>query len=164
LAVARRFARDEAEARAAVQVAFIAAFNSIDALDHPRLVDAWLRRTIIEASVAKLRNRGTPELAIDDLLPRFLEDGHHIVRPPEWQAPANVLVERPGVRELVMECIDRLPETYRTVLLLRDIEGLDTTETGRLLEIGDDTVKSRLHRARLALTGLLEARFGRGES
>jgi RNA polymerase sigma-70 factor, ECF subfamily len=74
------------------------------------------------------------------------------------------VLERPGVREFVRGCVDRLPETYRTVLLLRDVEGLDTAETGRLLEIDDDAVKSRLHRARLALSGLLDARFGRGES
>ena len=51
--------------------------------------------------------------------------------------------------------IDQLPESYRTVLLLRDIEELDTQETARLLELSPNAVKIRLHRARQALRGLL---------
>ena len=55
--------------------------------------------------------------------------------------------------------IDRLPEIYRNVLLLRDIEGLDTEETARLLDVKADTVKVRLHRARQALRALLAPHF-----
>jgi RNA polymerase sigma-70 factor (ECF subfamily) len=59
----------------------------------------------------------------------------------------------------VREAIDRLPETYRNVLVLRDIEGLDTEETARLLDVKVDTVKVRLHRARQALRALLAPQF-----
>ncbi|HEU5250199.1 MAG TPA: sigma factor-like helix-turn-helix DNA-binding protein, partial [Thermoanaerobaculia bacterium] len=55
--------------------------------------------------------------------------------------------------------IDRLPETYRSVLLLRDIEELTTEEAARLLGVTENAVKIRLHRARQALRGLLEPRF-----
>ena len=56
-------------------------------------------------------------------------------------------------------CIDRLPDSYRTVLLLRDIEDLDTAETASVLAIAEGAVKVRLHRARQALRALLEPRF-----
>jgi len=67
-----------------------------------------------------------------------------------------VLLQRQETRALVRRCIDYLPESYRTVLLLRDIEELDTEETADLLGLTPNAVKIRLHRARQALRTLLE--------
>ncbi len=64
------------------------------------------------------------------------------------------------MRELVREGIGQLPETYRLVMLLRDIEGLDTKETAQLLGVSANAVKIRLHRARQALRELLDPHFG----
>ena len=66
-------------------------------------------------------------------------------------------------RALVSECIGKLPDTYRTVLLLRDIEGLDTDETAGLLGTSSGVVKTRLHRAHQALRTLLDPHFRRGD-
>ena len=66
-------------------------------------------------------------------------------------------------RALVSECIGKLPDTYRTVLLLRDIEGLDTDETAGLLGTSSGVVKTRLHRARQALRTLLDPYFREGD-
>ena len=66
-------------------------------------------------------------------------------------------------RALVSECIGKLPDTYRTVLLLRDIEGLDTDETAGLLGTSSGVVKTRLHRARQALRTLLDPYFRDGD-
>ena len=66
------------------------------------------------------------------------------------------------MREIVRRCIDQLPEIYRTVLLLRDIEGLDTEEAAQLLETSPGVVKTRLHRARQALRSLLDPHFREG--
>jgi RNA polymerase sigma-70 factor (ECF subfamily) len=65
---------------------------------------------------------------------------------------------------LVQGCIRRLPESYRTVLLLRDIEGIDTEETARLLGTSPGVVKTRLHRARQALRTLLDPHFRGGDA
>jgi RNA polymerase sigma-70 factor (ECF subfamily) len=62
----------------------------------------------------------------------------------------------------VREAIDKLPEIYRTVLLLRDIDGWETEETARLLDVTAGVVKTRLHRARQALRTLLDSRFRGG--
>jgi RNA polymerase sigma-70 factor (ECF subfamily) len=62
----------------------------------------------------------------------------------------------------VQQAINQLPDTYRTILLLRDIEDCDTEEVARLLEVTCGVVKTRLHRARQALRTLLDGQFQRG--
>jgi RNA polymerase sigma-70 factor (ECF subfamily) len=72
-------------------------------------------------------------------------------------------LEQHETRERVHGCIDRLPEAYRQVVLLRDIEELDTDQTARLLGTSAGVVKTRLHRARQALRALLEPLFSRSD-
>ncbi len=163
LAVARRFLRNDHDAQDAVQEAFLAAFKSIAGFEGGSRVGTWLHRIVVNACLMKLRSqRGRAEEPIEDLLPKFLEDGHHVRHPERWGAAAHVLLEREEVRAHVRECIERLPDSHRVVLLLRDIEELDTAETARLLEISEGAVKVRLHRARQALRELLAPRLGRG--
>ena len=108
----------------------------------------------------KLRTRRRkPEASIEDLLPRFHEDGHRVVPEADWREVGHLQLERWETWELVRGCIDRLPESYRTVLVLRDMEELDTEATAKLLELSEDAVKSRLHRARQALRTLLVPYF-----
>ena len=73
------------------------------------------------------------------------------------------VVERQESCELVRRCISQLPETYRIVLLFRDIEGLATEETAKILDTSTAVVKTRLHRARQALRSLLDPHFRRGD-
>jgi RNA polymerase sigma-70 factor (ECF subfamily) len=68
-------------------------------------------------------------------------------------------MERRELSRQVRECIDRLPESYRVVLMLRDIEERDTREAARLLGTTENGVKVRLHRARQALRTLLDQRL-----
>ena len=163
LAVARRFLGDEADARDAVQNAFVAAFRALDRFAAESRLSTWLHRIVVNASLMQLRaRRRRPEESIESLLPRFLEDGHRVRPAPPWTESAESALLRQEVRELVREGIDRLPETYRLVLLLRDIEGLDTQETAKLLGVSANAVKIRLHRARQALRELLDPHFGGG--
>jgi RNA polymerase sigma-70 factor (ECF subfamily) len=69
------------------------------------------------------------------------------------------VIERAENKALVRRLIDQLPDAYRTVLMLRDIEGMDTEETAKLLETTPNAVKVRLHRARQALRTLLAPHF-----
>jgi RNA polymerase sigma-70 factor (ECF subfamily) len=109
----------------------------------------------------KLRTRRRkPEESIDDLLPRFAENGHLDVPATGWEG-ADTLIERGETRLLVRESIDRLPDAYRTVLLLRDIEEFDTEQTAEALGLSKAAVKTRLHRARQALRQLLDPHFSR---
>jgi RNA polymerase sigma-70 factor (ECF subfamily) len=160
LAVARRFLPNEDDARDALQEAFLSAFRAIGSFQEGARVSTWLHRIVMNAALMKLRSRRRkPEESIDNLLPTFLEDGHRENAGPVWKETAESVLQQRETRTLVRECIDRLPESYRTVLLLRDIEELDTEEAAQLLGISPNAVKIRLHRARQALRTLLDPYF-----
>jgi len=162
LAAARRILRDEADARDAVQDAFASAFRALGSFERQATLSTWLHRIAVNAALARLRaQRRRPEVAIDELLPTFQEDGHHATPPAPW-ASAEALVAQRETREFVRTAIERLPQSYAEVLLLRDIEELDTATVAELLGITENLVKVRLHRARQALRALLEPRFREG--
>ncbi|HET7220907.1 MAG TPA: sigma-70 family RNA polymerase sigma factor [Vicinamibacterales bacterium] len=159
LSVARRILRNDEDARDAVQEGFMSAFRALPDFNGQSRLSTWLHRIVVNAALMKIRTRTRrPEESIDDLLPRFLDDGHHAEPTSDWVS-ATELIEQRETRERVRAAIDRLPESYRTVLILRDIEELDTSETAGALGLTPNTVKIRLHRARQALAKLLEPTF-----
>ncbi len=160
LAVARRFTRNEEDARDVVQSAYLSAFRALKDFEGACQLATWLHRIVVNTALMRLRSRRRkPEESIEPLLPVFQEDGHHVEQFSEWNAPADRLLERQQTRTAVRACIDRLPDRYRTVLVLRDIEELSTQEVATLLELTPTAVKVRLHRARQALSTLLRAEF-----
>jgi RNA polymerase sigma-70 factor (ECF subfamily) len=157
LRVARRIVRSEEDARDAVQDAFVSVFKSIGGFTANAQLSSWLRRILINACLMKLRTRRRhPEEDIEQYLPRFLEDGHQIQSSVPWSESAETMLQRAELRALVRACIDRLPDTYRVVLLLRDIEELSTEEAADVLGVTPNAVKIRLHRGRQALRTLLD--------
>jgi RNA polymerase sigma-70 factor (ECF subfamily) len=157
LAVAKRILRSEDDAHDALQDAFLAAFRHLPEFAGDARLSTWLHRIAINAALMRLRSRKRRrEDSIEPLLPAFEADGHFSAPGPAWRADATGALESRETATLVRACIDRLPESHRTVLLLRDIEGLDTAETAAALGLGLDAVKMRLHRARQALRTLLE--------
>jgi RNA polymerase sigma-70 factor (ECF subfamily) len=160
LAVTRRILGNDEDARDAVQDALLSAFRSLERFEGGSLLSTWLHRIAVNAALMKLRTRRRkPEESIEHLLPVYKDDGHHQESFSSWTEPVDVAMARAENRALVRRCIEELPETYRTVLLLRDIEELDTEETSRLLGISGNAVKIRLHRARQALRTLLAPQF-----
>jgi RNA polymerase sigma-70 factor (ECF subfamily) len=159
LATARRMLRNESDAHDAVQDAFLSVFRSIGNFAGEAALSTWLHRIVINAALMQMRSRRRRcEEPIEPLLPRFDEGGNWA----EQACPNIALDDLHESRErlaLVRECMNRLPERYRTVLLLRDIEDLDTKETAQLLNATQTAVKLRLHRARQALKTLLEHEF-----
>jgi RNA polymerase sigma-70 factor (ECF subfamily) len=156
-AAAKRVLRSDDEARDAVQDALLSAFRGLASFNGDARLSTWLHRIVINAALMRVRRRKhRAEQPIDGLLPRFDDDG-------SWGATLhpNVvssleLLERRESRALVRRCIDQLPDTYRTVLLMRDIEDLDTDEVSEVLGVTPNAVKIRLHRARQALRSLIE--------
>jgi len=160
LAVARRFVRNDEDARDIVQSSYLSAFRSVGQFEGQCLIGTWLHRIVVNTALMKLRSRRRkPEAAIDDLLPTFHEDGHHVEQFSDWCAPADELMQRAETRAIVRGCIDQLPDNYREVLLLRDIEEMSTEESARALAMTPTAVKVRLHRARQALSTLLRKEF-----
>ena len=162
LAVARRILGSSEDARDAVQETFLSAFQSLDWFREEANLATWLSRIAVNHCLMRLRTRRRkPEESIEPLLPSFLPDGHQTRESAPWEVSFATDVERREVFGLVRRAIDRLPSSYRTVLLLRDIEELSTGEVARLLGVNANTVKVRLHRARQALRTLLEPHFVR---
>jgi RNA polymerase sigma-70 factor (ECF subfamily) len=161
LAVARRFVRNDEDAQDIVQSAYLNAFRAVSRFEGNCLIATWLHRIVVNTALMTLRSRRRkPEASIEDLLPAFQEDGHHVEQFSDWNAPADELIHRAQTRAMVRTCIERLPDNYREVLMLRDIEELSTDEAARMLAITPTAVKVRLHRARQALSTLLRREFG----
>jgi RNA polymerase sigma-70 factor (ECF subfamily) len=164
LLVARRILSHEEDAHDAVQNAFLSAFKGISQFAGQAQLGTWLHRIVVNAALGRLRSRQRhPEKSIEALLPHFGEGEHQIDPPVSWKATPDATVQNKETRELVQRCIGELPETYRIVLLLRDIEGLETEETAKILDTSTAVVKTRLHRARQALRSLLDPHFRRGD-
>jgi RNA polymerase sigma-70 factor (ECF subfamily) len=164
LIIARRIVGNEEDARDAVQDAFLSAFKGIGRFEGLSRLGTWLHRIVVNAALSRLRSRQRhPERSIEDLLPHFGEGEHQIDPPAPWKATPETGLQVQELRALVRSCINQLPETYRIVLLLRDIEGLDTEATAQALETSAGIVKTRLHRARQALRALLDPHFRRGD-
>lgn len=163
LAVARRFLRCEHDAADAVQEAFLSAFRSIRDFAGGSKISTWLHRIVVNACLMKLRSaRSRNATSIESLLPTFDETGHNARHVAAWsESPADQL-HASEMRIKVRDCIDRLPDAYRVVLLLRDIEQIDTQEAAQRLGISTAALKVRLHRARQALRTLLEPYFVAG--
>jgi len=160
LAVIRRFWPQEPDARDALQDAFLSAFRALGQFDGRAKLGTWLHRIAVNAALMKLRTRQRrPEASIETLLPHFRDDEHQVDPPAPWAERGDEVLQKQETRDLVRGCIDQLPEIYRTVLLLRDIEEMDTEDTARLLGTSTAVVKTRLHRARQALRTLLDPHF-----
>jgi len=133
----------------------------LDTFEGNSRLSTWLHRIVVNQCLMKLRSnrrKGTERLQT-----RFDESGH------TWQSAARCTqsplenAEETEARSIIRSSINKLPEPYRTVLMLRDIEGFDTEGTARLMHCSEVCVKTRLHRARSALRMLLEPIFGVGD-
>ena len=161
LAVCERLLFNREDARDAVQDAFVSAFRNLGSFDGRSQSATWLHRIAINAALMKLRSkRRHPEQSIDDLLPTFLADGHQQRPGSRWTTSVGDVAERNEIQQLIRTKIESLPESYRNVLILRDIEELDTETVAVMLEVSPGAVTVRLHRARQALRTLLEPIFG----
>ena len=144
--------REDAEEVA--QDTLLKVFESFDQLKEPERVKAWVFRIAKNYCLMKRRKSvfaPNRELSLDELLPSFNGDAERSIQ----VADAGELPERQVLRSELNRQLERamrdLPDTYRPVVLLRDVEGLSTTETAEVLELSEDVVKQRLHRGRLAL-------------
>ena len=161
LVVSKRLLSNHEDALEAVQDGFLSAFRSLDSFDGRSQFSTWLHRIVVNASLMKLRSkRRRPEQSIDDLLPTFLADGHQAAPAARWRRSGYENAEQKELQTLVRSKIESLPDSYRIVLVLRDIEELDTETVAQMLEITPGSVKVRLHRARQALRTLLDPVFG----
>ena len=155
--VVRGVIRDEAEAEDVVQEAYVHAFEKIASFRGASSLATWLTRIALNEAYGRLRRR------------HETVDIEQLEQTPAASAqviafPGHVLPDDPAdaaargqVRQLLEHAVDALPEAFRLVYVLRDVEGCTVEETATALDIREETVKTRLHRARRQLRAALQA-------
>ena len=157
LALAERLLRDRGLAEDVVQESFLSAFDGLDKFEGRSSIESWLHRITVNAALSKLRKlKRLAEQSIDEFLPEFDRFDCRIELPWSHLATVEEVMESEELRQHVYDKIGELPDTYRVILQLRDIEEYATSEVAELLDITESNVKVRLHRARAALKKLLE--------
>ncbi len=150
--------REDAEEVA--QETLLRIFENFDQLREPERVRAWVFRIAKNACLMKRRKSvfaPKEELSLDELMTVGHQDGDHVrIEIADWSALPEDQLLRSELRKVLERAIGELPDIYRAVMLLRDVEELSTEETAQVLDITTDTVKTRLHRARLAVRQKLD--------
>ena len=160
LSAAQRILKDRSAAEDSVQSAFVRVFQKLGGFRGESNLRTWMRRIVINEALGMLRKQERlRETSIDDLLPSFDVYGCRIEDSWQTRDTPESLVMSLQISNRVVSAIDELPDAFRVVLLLRDIEGYSTAETAAALDLEESNVKVRLHRARAALKKLLEPVF-----
>ena len=135
-------------------------FRHLDDLREPQRVRPWVFRIARNACLTKRRHSvfaPARELSLDEFVTVVHGDGQHRhIEIADWSSLPDDTLLRSELKEHLDGAIASLPDDYKSVVLLRDVEALSTDETAQILAISADTVKTRLHRARLALRHKLD--------
>ena len=164
--VAMHFVRDQDDAQEIVQTVFLSAWRSLPTFQGRAQISSWLYRVAINASLMFLRARPRrAEIALDSIAPDALSEAiehSHRVAYNRWPSDPDAHVRSGELRRQIQRAIDNLPDALRTVFFVRQVEGLSVEETARSLGLTGPAVKTRLHRARIALRAELKAQQGLG--
>jgi RNA polymerase sigma-70 factor, ECF subfamily len=155
LAVAHRFLNSEHDAADAVQDAFVSAFTSLDRFQEKSQLSTWLHRIVVNCCLMKLRaskRRQTTPLEVLAEMPECAKYEESMAKAVHGLSH----LEREENRQLVHRAINRLSADHREIIILRDIQELDTNTTARLLGVSRSAAKTRLHRARQTLRVQIE--------
>ena len=151
---ARAIVRDEQEAEDVMQQTYVNAFQHLAQFAGAARFSTWLTRIAINESLARVRRRGRYETFDDERSNVEPFMSRNVPEDPERQA------FRGELRSLLEWAIDTLPDGMREVFVLRDVEGMSTSEVAESLDVSDDVVKTRLSRGRAALRRVLMERTG----
>jgi RNA polymerase sigma-70 factor (ECF subfamily) len=165
--LAMRFVRNETDAQEILQDAFLSAWRNLPAFEGRSQFGSWMYRVTVNAALMLLRSRNRhPEVTVDDIEPTALNEavaqsGQMMGANPDWSQRPDDQLQSEELRRHIQGSVDALPDGLRTVFLLRDVEELSTEDTADLLGLSVPAVKTRLHRARLALREAIGRYFAR---
>jgi RNA polymerase sigma-70 factor, ECF subfamily len=155
--LAMRFVRNETDAQEILQDAFLSAWRNLPSFEGRAQFGSWMYRVTVNAALMLLRSRNRhPEVTVDDVEPTVLNDavaesGQTVRANADWSQRPDDQLQSAEMRAHIQTSVDSLPDGLRTVFLLRDVEELSTEDTAEMLGLSVPAVKTRLHRARLAL-------------
>ncbi len=154
--VTRAILGDDGEAEDVMQEAYVRAYTYLNQFAGQAKFSTWLTKIAMHEAMARVRRRR--RFVEIDSIPKSDGDNMSILTSktpnPEQQVIAREL------NAVLEAAVDTLPETYRSVFMLREIEGMSTAETAECLDISEETTKTRLYRARALLRGEINARIG----
>jgi RNA polymerase sigma-70 factor, ECF subfamily len=158
--LALRITRDAQDAEDVLQETFLSVYRKLDEFREEAAFTTWLHRVAANHALMKLRKRRSTiqTTSMDEVGERFDEGGNMPTPGGSWHEVGKLdAAEKRELRERINQAVDELPEIYREVFLLRDVEELSTEEVADVVGIGVPNVKTRLHRARLLLREKLTA-------
>lgn len=154
---ARSIVRNDGDAEDVVQASYVKAFTHLDSFRGDAQLSTWLTRIALNEALGRLR-RQRPTTGIEQIDIESSRNGGQVIAFPSMQAPLDPETEmsRMEVRQILEQAVDDLPDAFRAVFVLRDVEGMSIEETALHLSIKPETVKTRLHRARRLLRVAIE--------
>jgi RNA polymerase sigma-70 factor, ECF subfamily len=152
--------KDRGEAEEAVQSAYVSAFTNLDKFEGRSSLSTWLTRIVVNEALARLRAQRRRRTQLENAGVAVLDTYRETLMRGSQPAGPDVAVAREQMRRLLEHAVGSLPEAFRTVFVLRQIEGLSGEETAEVLDIGVATVKTRLLRARRKLQDILAPQIG----
>ena len=158
--VARGVVRDDTEAEDVVQDAYVRAFTKLESFRGEAAFSTWLTRIVLNEALGRLRRQPvTTELSEIETAPGA--NGGRVIMFPMSSMPPSPESEadRQRVRQVLEQAVDELPDPFRLVFILREIEGLSTNDTSAALSVRAETVKTRLYRARRLMRRAIEQRL-----
>jgi RNA polymerase sigma-70 factor (ECF subfamily) len=157
--LALRMTRSEADAAEITQDTFLSAYQHLSEFRGESAFGSWVHRIAANNALMRLRRQKVLDIVSDELAgPEFTERGSLAEGPDsDWSKRADDKVLDDELGRAIQVATDALPEGYREVFLLKDVEGLSYEEISEMVGISIPAVKSRLHRARLALREAIDA-------
>jgi RNA polymerase sigma-70 factor, ECF subfamily len=152
--------KDRGEAEEAVQSAYVSAFASLDKFEGRSSLSTWLTRIVVNEALGRLRAQKRRRDQLEAAGVAVIQDYREALMRGSEAGPPDVAVAREQMRVLLEQAVAALPESFRTVFVLREVEGLTGEETADVLDLPVATVKTRLHRARGKLQQILAPQIG----
>lgn len=148
--LAQRLTRNPQDAEEVLQDVFVTVYRKLSKFEGKSTFSSWLYRVTVNASFMKLRRRKHDNnISVEEVLPQILNGA--LARQATASSEGDKVTAQHQLSELLEDAIQRLPEEYRPVFILRDVDGLSSREVGKILNISVPAVKSRLHRSRMML-------------
>ena len=152
--------KDRGEAEEAVQSAYVSAFASLDTFAGRSSLSTWLTRIVVNEALGRVRAQKRRRDQLEGAGVAMMDDYREALMRGSEARPPDVALAREQMRLLLEQAVAALPETFRTVFVLREVEGLSGEETAEVLDLPVATVKTRLHRARRKLQQILAPQIG----
>jgi RNA polymerase sigma-70 factor (ECF subfamily) len=158
--LAMTLVKNNQDAEDVIQEVFITVCSGIDDLKEDKALSSWIYRITVNASLMKIQANGCSEIiSFEEDLPRFDPNGNHIKPVIDWSESPEEKVSSKELMDFIRKDLDNLPDTYKVVFILRDLEGLSNKAVADVLDMSLTAVKSTLHRARLFMRERLSKYF-----